>query len=100
MPSPRRAGSATAAILLVGDAPYYARFGFSAEKTGSLAMPGPYERHRLLALELEEGALDGAHGRDRGVPAASSMRQTFARPASREARRLVVSAVFFRAGRR
>lgn len=51
-----------AAILLVGDAPYYARFGFSAEKTGSLAMPGPYERHRFLALELKEGALDGASG--------------------------------------
>lgn len=50
------------AILLVGDAPYYARFGFSAEKTGSLAMPGPYERHRLLACELSEGALDGASG--------------------------------------
>lgn len=50
------------AILLVGDAPYYARFGFSAEKTGSLAMPGPYERHRFLALELAEGALDGASG--------------------------------------
>jgi predicted N-acetyltransferase YhbS len=50
------------AILLVGDAPYYARFGISAEKTGSLAMPGPYERHRLLALELVEGALDGAAG--------------------------------------
>lgn len=50
------------AILLVGDAPYYGRFGFSAAKTGSLAMPGPYERHRLLALELVEGALDGAHG--------------------------------------
>ena len=50
------------AILLVGDAPYYARFGFSAEKTGSLAMPGPYERHRLLALELDEGALDHACG--------------------------------------
>lgn len=50
------------AILLVGDAPYYARFGFSAEKTGSLAMPGPYERERFLALELVEGALDGAHG--------------------------------------
>jgi predicted N-acetyltransferase YhbS len=50
------------AILLVGDEPYYARFGFSARKTGSLAMPGPYERHRLLALELTEGALDGAHG--------------------------------------
>ena len=51
-----------AAILLVGDAPYYARFGFSAEKTGSLAMPGPYERHRFLALELVEGALDGVRG--------------------------------------
>ena len=50
------------AILLVGDAPYYERFGFSAEKTGSLAMPGPYERHRLLALELVEGVLDGAQG--------------------------------------
>ncbi|MER8505091.1 N-acetyltransferase [Mesorhizobium sp. M0955] len=51
-----------AAILLVGDAPYYKRFGFSAAKTGPLAMPGPYERHRLLALELVEGALDGAQG--------------------------------------
>ncbi len=50
------------AILLVGDAAYYARFGFSAEKTGGLAMPGPYERHRFLALELVEGALDGAVG--------------------------------------
>lgn len=50
------------AILLVGDAPYYERFGFSADKTGNLAMPGPYERHRFLALELQPGALDGAEG--------------------------------------
>src|SRR5262245_34893172 len=50
------------AILLVGDAPYYSRFGFSVEKTGSLAMPGPYERHRLLALELVDGALDRTKG--------------------------------------
>lgn len=50
------------AILLVGDAPYYARFGFSADRTGQLAMPGPYERHRFLALELVEGSLDGAYG--------------------------------------
>jgi predicted N-acetyltransferase YhbS len=49
-------------ILLVGDAPYYARFGFSAAKTGNLSMPGPYERHRFLALELRDGALDGAAG--------------------------------------
>jgi predicted N-acetyltransferase YhbS len=51
-----------AAIVLVGDAPYYGRFGFSAAKTGALGMPGPYEAHRLLALELTPGALDGAHG--------------------------------------
>lgn len=50
------------AILLVGDEPYYQRFGFSSQKTGQLAMPGPYERHRFLALELAEGALDGAVG--------------------------------------
>ena len=50
------------AILLVGDAPYYARFGYSAEKTGALWMPGPYERDRLLGVELIPGALDGARG--------------------------------------
>ncbi|WP_432803833.1 GNAT family N-acetyltransferase [Aureimonas altamirensis] len=55
-----------AAILLVGDAAYYERFGFSAQATGRLAMPGPYERHRLLALELAPGALEGADGVIRG----------------------------------
>lgn len=50
------------AILLVGDAPYYARFGFSAARTGRLSMPGPYEKERFLALELAENVLDGAEG--------------------------------------
>lgn len=50
------------AVILLGDAPYYARFGFSAEKMGELALPGPFERDRLLGLELREGALDGASG--------------------------------------
>lgn len=50
------------AILLVGDPAYYARFAFSAERTGALAMPGPYEPHRLLALEIEDGALSRAEG--------------------------------------
>lgn len=50
------------AILLVGDPAYYARFGFGADKTGQLAMPGPYEPHRFLALDLRDGALDGARG--------------------------------------
>jgi len=50
------------ALLLVGDEAYYRRFGFSAEKTAALWLPGPYECHRLLACELAPGALDGAHG--------------------------------------
>ena len=50
------------AVLLVGDAPYYGRFGFSAEQTGALWMPGPYEKSCLLARELVPGALSGARG--------------------------------------
>ena len=50
------------AVVLVGDVLYYNRFGFSAEKTATLRMPGPFERHRLLALELVPGALKGARG--------------------------------------
>ena len=50
------------AVILLGDAPYYARFGFSRAKTRELALPGPFEQERLLGLELCEGALDGAWG--------------------------------------
>jgi predicted N-acetyltransferase YhbS len=50
------------AVILLGDAPYYTRYGFSAVKTGALSLPGPFERDRLLGLELREGALDGAWG--------------------------------------
>jgi predicted N-acetyltransferase YhbS len=50
------------AIVLLGDAPYYARFGFAPEKAAELHLPGSFERERLLGLELTEGALDGAWG--------------------------------------
>ena len=50
------------AVILLGDAPYYVRFGFSALKTSELSLPGPFERDRLLGLELRAGALDGAWG--------------------------------------
>ena len=50
------------AVILLGDAPYYARYGFTADTTGELSLPGPFERDRLLGLELREGALDGAWG--------------------------------------
>lgn len=50
------------AIVLVGDPGYYERFGFAAHKARRLAMPGPFERHRMLGLELQPGALERAHG--------------------------------------
>lgn len=50
------------AIILVGDAAYYQRFGFSVDGTGDLAMPGPFEKCRLLGLELVPDALKGACG--------------------------------------
>jgi predicted N-acetyltransferase YhbS len=50
------------AVILLGDAPYYGRFGFCALKTGELSLPGAFERDRLLAIELRDGALDGAWG--------------------------------------
>jgi GNAT superfamily N-acetyltransferase len=50
------------ACILVGDAPYYGRFGFSPRKLAALRMPGPFERQRLLGLELVPDALEGARG--------------------------------------
>jgi predicted N-acetyltransferase YhbS len=50
------------AVILLGDAAYYARFGFTARKTGEVSLPGPFERDRLLGLELRDGALDSACG--------------------------------------
>jgi predicted N-acetyltransferase YhbS len=61
------------AVILLGDAAYYSRFGFSALETGNLSLPGPFEPERLLALELRAGALDGASGVivPTGVPASA-----------------------------
>jgi predicted N-acetyltransferase YhbS len=51
-----------ALVLLIGDEPYYARFGFKRIPPGQLAMPGPVDPDRFLALELVEGALPKARG--------------------------------------
>jgi predicted N-acetyltransferase YhbS len=47
-------------VLLVGDAPYYQRFGFW--KIDGVEMPPPTNPDRVLALELEPGAWDGVRG--------------------------------------
>ncbi|QCI64323.1 GNAT family N-acetyltransferase [Phreatobacter stygius] len=50
------------AIVLVGDEPYYRRFGFSTARMDKLWLPGPVDRARLLGRELVDGALDGVRG--------------------------------------
>ncbi|HKH33529.1 MAG TPA: N-acetyltransferase [Beijerinckiaceae bacterium] len=48
--------------LLVGDEPYYGRFGFRRVPDGQLVMPGPVDPARFLILELTQGALAEARG--------------------------------------
>ena len=42
-------GQAGLPQVLIGDAEYYGRWGFSAAMTGGWRCPGPFEQHRLLA---------------------------------------------------
>jgi predicted N-acetyltransferase YhbS len=49
------------AVLLVGDAGYYGRFGFAAGPAKALRLSGA-DPARLLALEIKADALTGAHG--------------------------------------
>lgn len=61
----RRAG--VALVVLVGDAPYYARFGFVQAPRGQILMPGPVDPARLLIAELAAGAAVRYQGRVTGV---------------------------------
>jgi predicted N-acetyltransferase YhbS len=73
------------AVLLVGDAPYYSRFGFSAALTAGLDLPGPVERARFLGFEIEPGALAGASGMVVAAGARSGLRRRAASPLKRAA---------------
>jgi len=46
--------------MLVGDAPYYGRFGFA--RLEGVVMPPPTNPDRVLGLALTEGAWDGVTG--------------------------------------
>ena len=50
------------AVLLVGDPAYYSRFGFSANRTSALWLPGLADKSRLLGCELIADALNGVRG--------------------------------------
>jgi Predicted acetyltransferase len=47
-------------VMLVGDAPYYSRFGF--EKLDHVQMPPPTNPDRVLGIALRPGAWDGVEG--------------------------------------
>lgn len=45
------------AILLVGDAPYYAAAGYKPVPFGRIVLPGPVDPARLLILQLNDGEM-------------------------------------------
>ena len=49
-------------VMLVGDEPYYRRFGFTRTPAGRLVMPGPVDAARVLWCELVSGASERASG--------------------------------------
>jgi len=49
-------------ILLVGDLSYYGRLGFARVPPGRIRLPGPVDPTRLLAVEIEAGALEKFNG--------------------------------------
>jgi predicted N-acetyltransferase YhbS len=49
-------------VLLVGDLAYFGKFGFKPVPLGQITLSGPVDPARLLAVELEEGALDAFSG--------------------------------------
>jgi predicted N-acetyltransferase YhbS len=51
----RKAGAP--AVVLVGDEPYYGPLGFKKVPRGQLSMPRPVDLDRLLAVEIEPGAV-------------------------------------------
>jgi predicted N-acetyltransferase YhbS len=51
-----------AAIILVGDAPYYNRFGFVRDVMRGITLPGWVDEERFLGYEIIKGVLSIQHG--------------------------------------
>ncbi len=49
-------------VILVGDEPYYSRFGFKRAPMGRILLPGPVDPARVLYCELVDGAFEGVKG--------------------------------------
>ncbi|WP_424929624.1 GNAT family N-acetyltransferase [Amaricoccus tamworthensis] len=53
-------------VVLIGDEPYYRRFGFRRDVAPGLEFPPPTNPDRILARELVPGSFDGVSGMVRG----------------------------------
>ncbi len=62
LPTRRIPASDDEPVILVGDAPFYARFGFSPVPPEHLTLPGPVDPARFLRLELAPGFWETARG--------------------------------------
>lgn len=51
-----------ASVLLVGDEPYFGRFGFSAAPAKDVRLPGPVDQRRVLVRALRDGGADDLSG--------------------------------------
>lgn len=57
----RAAGLGWERVMLIGDAPYYSRFGFA--RLNGVEMPPPTNPDRVLGIPLTQSAWDGVTGR-------------------------------------
>src|SRR5690625_2703 len=60
-------------VILMGDPPYYARFGFSRHHLCDISFPSPYNPDRLLGKALIDGAFDECKGMVRGWSSCNSI---------------------------
>ena len=51
-----------ALVLLIGDAAYFSRMGFSPVESAAVTLPGPVDGRRILVRALKDGAADGLRG--------------------------------------
>ncbi|QOY85307.1 GNAT family N-acetyltransferase [Paludibaculum fermentans] len=62
MSLPTLAHAGVDAVVVLGDAAYYSRFGFSPELAATLQSPFPPGDH-FMAMELSPGSIEGCRGR-------------------------------------
>lgn len=66
-------------VVLVGDAPYYERFGFVRSAPDTIKLPGPVDPARLLIAELVPGAGTAFRGMVAGIREPMALSQATSR---------------------